>query len=67
MWQQRAKQLNEYFNDNNKEKAKRRKSKSVSEEVKSNKRDSINSDSELGSEKKSPHTPRKISKKVEQT
>lgn len=68
MWQQRAKQLNEYFADN-KEKVKRRKSKSVSEDNKgNNKRDSVTSDSESGNEKKSPHMSRKNNKsKIEQT
>lgn len=59
MWEQRAKQLNEYFTEN-KEKTKRRKSKSVSEENKSSKRDSISSDNESGTEKnKSPVASRK--------
>lgn len=69
MWQQRAKQLNEYFSET-KEKNKRRKSKSVSEDTNVRaKRDSITSDSESGSEKnKSPHLSRKINKvKIEQT
>lgn len=67
LWQQRANQLNEYFTDS-KEKSKRRKSKSVSEDSKTRK-DSIMSDSESGSEKnKSPHLSRKANKiKVEQT
>lgn len=65
MWEQRSKQLSEFFQDK-KDKRQRRKSKSVSEECKNNKSDvkdcTVSSDNDSGTDKsnKSPVMARKF-------
>lgn len=61
MWEQRSKQLNEFLKES-KEKRQRRKSKSVSENSKSEQRDcGVSSDNDSGTEKiKSPVAARKL-------
>lgn len=61
LWEQRSKQLNDFLNDTREKPRQRRKSKSISEDVKNksesdrHKKDSISSDTDSGTEKnKSP-------------